>query len=118
MGATLLATIQRGQEVDKSMMNNATYLYICQHTTDDDAKYMARKIGIPTDIVPRIPMRFLIWTPAKGLLVQGKTEYRKNGKPVVNMVKGAKPVFIPAHDKRKRLMPSATLGLFNRLQYR
>lgn len=39
LGATLLATVQRGQEVDKSIMNASTYMYVCQHNTEDDAKY-------------------------------------------------------------------------------
>ncbi len=46
LGATILATVQRGQEVDKSVMNASTYLYVCQHNTEDDARYGEKTWGI------------------------------------------------------------------------
>ncbi len=119
LGATLLATVQRGQEVDKSIMNNATYLYVCQHNTESDVKYVAGKLGVSIDKIPREPLRFIVWTPVKSLVTQGICEYRKNGKRVTTVTAGAKPVlFALAGNKRKRLTPSNTLGLLNNIQYR
>ena len=115
LGATLLATVQRGQEVDKSIMNASTYMYICQHNTEDDAKYMAGKLGVPVSVIPRVPLQFILWTPSRGLLAQGHVEFRKNGKPA-NV--GGKPVFIRAGKGRKRLTLSATCGLFAGVVYR
>lgn len=123
LGATLLATVQRGQEVDKSIMNNATYLYVCQHNTDDDARYMANKIGVNVSLVPRVPMQFLIWSPSRGLILQGKVEYRADGKLVTanspsSLKKNAKPVFYRAGPERKKIKPATRIGLFHGLRYR
>lgn len=123
LGATLLATVQRGQEVDKSIMNNATYLYVCQHNTDDDAKYMANKIGVNVSLVPRVPMRFLIWSPSRGLIVQGRVEYRAEGKAVTEnspdtLKRQAKPVFYRSGPERKKIKPAVRIGLFHGLRYR
>ncbi len=81
LGATILATVQRGQEVDKSVMNASTYLYVCQHNTEDDARYMAKKLGIAIAKVPRMPLRFLIWTPSRGEVVLGYVKFSAQGKP-------------------------------------
>lgn len=77
LGATLFATVQRGQEVDKSVMNAASYLWVCQHNTDDDARYMAKKLGLSVDDIPRKALLFTIWRPAKGLICKGRIEFRK-----------------------------------------
>ncbi len=78
LGATLFATVQRGQEVDKSVMNAASYLYVCQHNTDDDARYMAKKLGINIDQIPRKPLLFSLWSPSRGLLSQGSITFKYN----------------------------------------
>jgi len=66
LGATLLATVQRGQEVDKSVMNAVSYLYVCQHNTDDDARYMAKKLGVKLEGIPRKPLLFTLWCLLRG----------------------------------------------------
>ena len=78
LGAKLFATVQRGQEVDKSVMNAASYLYVCQHNTDDDAKYMAKKLGVNITDIPRIPLAYMLWSPAKGFLVKGRVTFKSN----------------------------------------
>lgn len=78
LGATLFATVQRGQEVDKSVMNAASYLWVCQHNTDDDARYMAKKLGVNINDIPREALIFTIWSPAKGLLSKGYVNFPKN----------------------------------------
>jgi len=78
LGATLFATVQRGQEVDKSVMNAASYLYVCQHNTDDDAKYMAKKLGVEVISIPREPLKFILWSPNQGLSLSGYVTFTKN----------------------------------------
>ncbi|WP_234494849.1 hypothetical protein [Vibrio maritimus] len=72
---TIIGTVQRGQEVDKSIMNNATFLNICQHQTDDDANYIAKKLGIDVAMVPREPLKFIQWRAGKGLLCAGHIDH-------------------------------------------
>jgi len=105
LGATLFATVQRGQEVDKSVMNAASYLYVCQHNTDDDAKYMAKKLGVAITTIPREPLRFLVWSPSKGSLSQGKVTFQHDT-----------PVFQQTHPAKRRLVANThSATLFNRL---
>jgi len=108
LGATLLATVQRGQEVDKSIMNASTYMYVCQHNTEDDVKYMAKKLGIAPVKIPREPLKFLIWTPSKGEVASGHVNFNAHGKPA----------FLKNGPGAKRLSVSATCGKFNGLVYR
>ena len=88
LGATLFATVQRGQEVDKSVMNAASYLYVCQHNTDDDARYMAKKIGVNVNQIPRKPLTFSLWSPSKGLLTQGNVTFKNNIPTFINSITG------------------------------
>ncbi len=80
LGATIFATVQRGQEVDKSVMNAASYLWVCQHNTEDDAKYMAKKLGINLNDVPRIPLNFVVWTSQYGIIAYGVTAFSNTNK--------------------------------------
>ena len=97
LGATLFATVQRGQEVDKSVMNAASYLYVCQHNTDDDARYMSKKLGVSLDTIPRVPLHFLLWSPSKGPLAQGHATFRHNH-----------PVFLQRKPTQRRLTLNTT----------
>jgi len=108
LGATLLATVQRGQEVDKSVMNASTYLYVCQHNTEDDAKYMAKKLGVSTTKIPRVPLKFLIWSPSKGPIASGNVKFNAHGKPA----------FLKDGPGAKRLVVSSACGIFNGIKYR
>jgi len=89
LGATLFATVQRGQEVDKSVMNAASCLWVCQHNTDDDAKYMATKLGINIRDIPRKPLVFLMWSPSSSTLAKGyinfDTKQGSSSKPIFNL---------------------------------
>lgn len=106
LGATLLATVQRGQEVDKSIMNNATYLHICQHNTESDAQYMAKKIGVNIETIPRVPLVFIIWSPSRELVIKGSVQF-----------KNKLPVFVPSEGMKPKLTISTRVGLFNNLTY-
>lgn len=102
LGATILATVQRGQEVDKSVMNASTYLYVCQHNTEDDAKYISKKLGVPVEKIPRIPLRFFIWSPCKGEVTSGCVKFSSNGEPT----------FIKDGSERERLVAGNSPGEF------
>jgi|GEM_PF-839235 len=115
LGATLLATVQRGQEVDKSVMNAASYLYVCQHNTHDDATYMAKKLGVELRDIPREPLRFMMWSPAKGHLASGHVTFKQMGQPTA---KTSQPVFTATAPVRRQLKISATTGLFTHLNHR
>lgn len=104
LGATLLATVQRGQEVDKSIMNNATYLHICQHNTESDAKYMANKIGVNIKEIPREPLKFIIWSPSRGILSIGTVSF-------INTT----PNFTCEIKRRKKLNISSKVGIFSNI---
>jgi len=108
LGATLLATVQRGQEVDKSIMNASTYMYVCQHNTEDDVKYMAKKLGVAATKIPREQLKFLIWTPSKGEIAAGHVTFNGHGKPA----------FLKNGPGKKRLSISPTCGKFGGLVYR
>jgi hypothetical protein len=107
LGATLLATVQRGQEVDKSVMNASSYVYVCQHNTEDDARYMAKKLGVVIEDIPREPLRFLHWSPSKGALASGRVTFQKE-----------MPVFQQVMPIKKRLALNSTNGLFDGIVYR
>lgn len=79
-GATILATVQRGQEVDKTIMNSATYLQVMHHGTDSDAMYIAQKLGCDVSEIPREKLKFLHWNPQKLIICKGSISY-KNDKP-------------------------------------
>ena len=101
LGATLLATVQRGQEVDKSVMNAASYLYVCQHNTHDDALYMSKKLGVSVETIPRQPLQFLLWSPSQGQLSKGNVTFANN-----------RPVFQQTNPKKRRRVAIDSRQLF------
>ena len=72
----LIGTIQRGQEVDKTIMNNCSFMHIARHNTDDDAIYMAHKLGIDLSLIPRKPLEFLQWSSDKGVICSGVIDFK------------------------------------------
>ncbi len=105
LGATILATVQRGQEVDKSVMNASTYLYVCQHNTEDDARYMAKKLGVMVTKIPRVPLKFMIWKPSRGEIASGHVKFNRQGTPR----------FLTSGSGAKQLNVSITCGGFSGL---
>lgn len=81
-GAILLAIAQRMAEIDKTIVNNITGIFLFMQTTDDDAKDAARRLGIRVEDVPREEFKFIFWTPKKGILIRdGRTVMdKKTGK--------------------------------------
>ncbi|MGB1906706.1 MAG: hypothetical protein ACPHN3_05210, partial [Spongiibacter sp.] len=111
-GPVIIGTVQRGQEVDKSVLNNATYVHIARHSTQKDRKYIADQLGIPPDQVPDTPLHFLQWTSYRGVVARGKIDFLKSRKRK-NWPQGA-PRF-KAYDGQE-LRPSPA-GYFDNLQY-
>lgn len=71
----ILATVQRGQEVDKSVMNNCSFIHVCMHNTDDDALYISRKLGVDIDLIPREKLQFIQWRSGSGVVCSGKIDF-------------------------------------------
>lgn len=83
----LQATVQRGQEVDKTVINNATAINVFQHSTDTDAQSMAERIGVDVAKIPRKPMEFITWCPVHGIIIEkGRVSY-SNNKPMFTGIK-------------------------------
>ncbi|MAX55392.1 MAG: hypothetical protein CL537_07760 [Alcanivoracaceae bacterium] len=79
-GPIIIGTVQRGQEVDKSVLNNATYVHITRHSTQKDQKYIADQLGIAPGDVPAEPLHFLQWTSYRGVVARGKIDFLKSRK--------------------------------------
>ncbi|MCA1778952.1 MAG: type IV secretory system conjugative DNA transfer family protein [Xanthomonadaceae bacterium] len=94
-GPLILATVQRGQEVDKGLMNNASALHIAQHQTDDDAGYIAGKIGVGMEMIPREQLRFIVWRGGKGVLIRNGQVTFANNKPKFRGIKAGSNRAVP-----------------------
>lgn len=80
-GPKILATVQRGQEVDKTLVNNATFLHVARHSTEKDRAYIADSLGISVSEIPQEKLKFFQWTSDRGVVCRGRIEFR-NDKPV------------------------------------
>ncbi len=79
-GPIIFATAQRGQSIDNDLINNASFLYVTQHGTDEDKRYMVKKIGGDITQLPANPYEFIVWRAGKGILVrEGKTTKAAGG---------------------------------------
>ncbi len=111
-GPIIMGTVQRGQEVDKSVMNNATYVHIARHSTQRDRKYIADQLGIPLEHVPEKPLHFLQWTSYRGVVARGEIDFMQSRKRAA-WPKGG-PRF-KEYDGRE-LIPDA-VGHFSNVEY-
>ncbi|CAG9001450.1 MAG: hypothetical protein CENE_03470 [Candidatus Celerinatantimonas neptuna] len=93
-GLLIVGTVQRGQEVDKSMLNSASYVHVAKHSTEDDAIYLAKKLGIPDSEVPRTKLKFIQWTSDRGIVCWGNIDFK--GAKSKSWTRGG-PRFINAH---------------------
>ncbi|MBD3727326.1 MAG: hypothetical protein IE936_09710 [Moraxella osloensis] len=109
--------MQRGQDVDKGIMNNATFLHVNRHSTDDDAAYIAQKLGVEVAIVPRKPLEFFQWTSDLGVVVAGRVDFEN--KPTAIWPNGV-PRFIgkKAGAKSAAQLAIQSDGTFKGVQYR
>lgn len=103
---TILATGQRGQEFDKTLMNNASFLHITKHNTTSDKLYIASKLDIDVAEIPDAPLRFIQWTSDKGLVTKGTIEFK--GAVGKNWPKGS-PMF-KSGGKARKVQPNAQLS--------
>ncbi|CAA0081281.1 Uncharacterised protein [Zhongshania aliphaticivorans] len=112
-GPIIVGTVQRGQEVDKSILSNATYVHIAKHTTQKDRKYIGEMLDIDTENIPSEPLKFLQWTSDKGVVTRGSVDFMKSrtrkswprGGPRFRDLTG------------KELVPSG-IGMFENVVYR
>lgn len=74
-GALIVATGQRGQEIDKTIFNAATFIHICKHASAADVKYISDMTEIPAEKIPRLPLKWIQWSPAMGQIVSGKIDF-------------------------------------------
>ena len=79
-GPVIIGTCQRGQEVDKTILNNATYVHITRHSTENDRKYIAGQLGVPLEQIPDKPLHFLQWTSYRGVVARGQIDFLKSRK--------------------------------------
>lgn len=107
-GPLIVGTVQRGQEVDKTVMNNATMIHVLQHTTEGDRKYIADKLGVPFGDVPTEPLKFVQWTSSKGVVCKGRIDFPKS--------KGGSPRFRES-GRSGRVLSVGSDGLFKQVQY-
>lgn len=84
---TIVGTVQRGQEVDKSILGNASIVHIAKQTTADDRNYIAKKFYIDEQKIPKEPLQFLHLTSEGGLILAGKIDF-SNGKANFKGAKG------------------------------
>jgi len=78
-GLTILATAQRGQEIDKTLMGNASFLHVTKQNMLKDRMYMAAMLGIDAEEIPSEALKFLHWTSDKGIVAKGSIDF--TGKP-------------------------------------
>ena len=89
-GGVLLAIAQRTQEIDKTIINNVTGVFLFMQGTDDDAAAAAKKFGISFEDVPRKEFEFVFIVPGKGVVIRdGRTVVDKRTGKI--SLRGKKP---------------------------
>ena len=76
----IIGTVQRGQEVDNSIIGNSTFLTVGLHTTDDDARYISKKLGVDLSKIPREKYKFFQWNSINGVLAEFGSDLIKSKK--------------------------------------
>lgn len=113
-GPKVICTVQRGQEVDKSVMNNASFLHIARHNTEHDRDYMAKKLGCDASEIPKVPLEFIQWSSDRGIVVSGDIDFQKS-RPNDIWKKGV-PRF-RQRGKGRRLLTIGESCKFKQVQY-
>lgn len=112
-GPKIIGTVQRGQEVDKTIMNNATFMHIGRHSTLKDQKYIADQLGVASGLIPNKPLEFIQWTSDRGIVCEGTIDFLK---PSKNWPEGT-PRFRSKAEGRA-VLTFGENGKFNQIQYR
>ncbi len=107
-GPLIVGTVQRGQEVDKTVMNNASMIHVLQHTTEGDREYISKRLGVPIEDIPKEPLQFIQWTSSKGKACSGRIDFPK--------AKKGNPRFRES-GRNGRLLSVGSDGLFNQVKY-
>ncbi len=58
-GPKIYAIAQRGQEIDKTLLGNATTINICRPNTQQDAEYIAGRFGLKLSDIPDADLEIL-----------------------------------------------------------
>lgn len=114
-GCNIYATAQRGAEIDKSVLNNASHVHITRHGTEADQKYIADMLGVPIETIPTEPKKFIQWNSANGLLVEGGLDF-VTSRPNQYWTEGV-PRFREKGGKR-RVVTIAPGGKFKQIDYK
>ena len=85
-GTNVYAVAQRGQEVDKSMMGNASIINICRPNTEKDAKYITEMLGLKLSDLPDCDLQMLQRHKTRDL-VKTAVRFRKNMPYLVKVAK-------------------------------
>ena len=74
-GPKIIGTVQRGQEVDNSIINNASFIHVGRHSTEKDKRYIADTLGVDVSEIPDKKLEFIQWTSDRGLIVKGVIDF-------------------------------------------
>jgi len=85
-GTSVYAVAQRGQEVDKSLMGNASIVNICRPNTQKYAAYIADMLGLELSDLPDCDLQMLQRHKTREL-VKTAVRFRKNMPYLVKVAK-------------------------------
>lgn len=110
----IIGTVQRGQEVDKSILNNATFVHVMRHSTEHDREYIAGQLGVSVDDIPNKKLEFIQWTSDLGLVTAGSVDFPKS-KATKNWPNGT-PRF-RSKGQRRRVLSIGSDAKFKQVSY-
>ncbi|MGH1438598.1 MAG: hypothetical protein ACRBBR_00695 [Cellvibrionaceae bacterium] len=107
-GPKIIGTVQRGQEVDKSVISNSTFVHVGRHSTMKDRAYIANQLGLEVSEIPDKKLEFIQWTSDRGKVVEcdvgfpasRKTPVWPNGVPKFRSKGAGKKVLTVGPDAR------------------
>lgn len=102
-GPKIIGTVQRGQEVDKSIFDNATFVHVTQHKTAKARNYLGDALEIEPNEVPAEKLKFVQYVSGPGLVVSGEINF--SGKASKDWKDGS-PIF-KANGKRLSILKNA-----------
>jgi len=82
-GPKIIGTVQRGQEVDKSVISNSTFVHVGRHSTFKDREYIANQLGLSVSEIPDKKLEFIQWTSDRGLVVECTVDFPPSKKTSV-----------------------------------
>lgn len=74
-GPKIIGTVQRGQEVDKSIFDNATFVHVTQHKTFKARTYLSDALEVDISEVPEKKLEFIQFVSGEGVVVSGSINF-------------------------------------------